>query len=66
MTGTKPAAGASPLDLGPKQEASNKANTNPLAFLLRLALGTAAGFYYFLVPVYMFLKNAVWPKNWEM
>lgn len=38
-------------------------NTNPLAFLLRLLLGTAAGFYYFVLPIYMYLKNLVWPKN---
>jgi MPBQ/MSBQ methyltransferase len=59
-------AGDSPLDLGPKAEASGTMNTNPLSFLLRLLLGTTAGFYYFVVPVYMFIKNAVWPKDWEM
>ncbi len=59
-------AGASPLDLGPKAEVSGKMNSNPLSFLLRLLLGTSAGFYYFLVPVYMYIKNAVWPKSWEM
>jgi hypothetical protein len=28
-----------------------------------LAAGTMAGFYYFLVPIYMYLKNLVWPKS---
>mgnify|MGYP001807432571 CR=1 FL=1 len=31
-----------------------------------MALGVAAGFYYFVLPIYMYLKNLVWPKNWEM
>lgn len=53
VTGTKPAAGPSPLKLGPKAEVSQKANTNPFSFLLRLLLGTAAGSYYFILPIYM-------------
>ncbi len=39
-------AGPSPLALPPKAEDSTRANTNPMAFLLRVLLGTAAGFYY--------------------
>lgn len=46
-------AGASPLVLGPKAETSGSMNTNPVAFALRLTLGSAAGFYYFLVRVYL-------------
>lgn len=46
-------AGASPLQLGPKAEVSKASNTNPLSFLLRLILGSAAGFYYFMLPWYM-------------
>jgi hypothetical protein len=42
-------AGESPLKLGPKAEESGKLHDNPLSFLVRLVLGTAAGFYYFLV-----------------
>lgn len=42
-------AGPSPLQLGPKAEESGKVSGNPLSFLLRLLLGSAAGFYYFLV-----------------
>jgi hypothetical protein len=53
-------AGASPLQLGPKAEVSNKQNSNPLLGLLRLLLGTAAGFYYFLVPIYMCVMDAAW------
>jgi MPBQ/MSBQ methyltransferase len=32
-------AGESPLVMGPKAEVSNKPNTNPISFLLRLTLG---------------------------
>jgi hypothetical protein len=42
-------AGESPLQLGPKAEECSKVSGNPLSFLLRLLLGTTAGFYYFLV-----------------
>ncbi len=52
--------------MGPKAEVSGKMNSNPLSFLLRLILGTTAGFYYFCVPVYMYLKNLIWPKSWPM
>ena len=37
-----------------------------LATVARVLLGSAAGFYYFVLPVYMWLKNLVWPKGWEM
>lgn len=63
VTGVKRKAGASPLELAPKSERSEAMNTNPLAFVARLVLGSAAGFYYFLLPVYMWLKNLVWPKS---
>jgi hypothetical protein len=46
---TAPQAGASPLQLGPKAEERGAARGNPLSFLLRLLLGSAAGFYFFLV-----------------
>jgi hypothetical protein len=42
-------AGESPLQLGPKAEERGKVSGNPISFLLRLLLGTTAGFYYFLV-----------------
>eukprot|EP00951_Prasinocladus_malaysianus_P035535 scaffold366921_cov43-Prasinocladus_malaysianus.AAC.2 len=63
VTGTKPAPGKSPLDLpSPPKEVDNSSRSNPISFLLRFLLGTAAGFYYFLVPVYMWVKNLIWPK----
>lgn len=43
VTATKPAAGPSPLALPPKAEASGRPNTNPVSFLLRVLLGSAAG-----------------------
>ncbi|KAF5839556.1 S-adenosyl-L-methionine-dependent methyltransferase [Dunaliella salina] len=66
VTGTKPKAGDSPLQMGPKIEQSGSSSANPIYTLFRLILGSLAGFYYFLLPVYMWLKNLVWPKNWEM
>ena len=56
-------AGDSPLALGPKAEESHARNTNPLSFLLRLVLGSLAGFYFFVIPVYMWLKDKVWPRS---
>mmetsp|Transcript_55111 Transcript_55111/g.130800 ORF Transcript_55111/g.130800 Transcript_55111/m.130800 type:complete len:364 (+) Transcript_55111:47-1138(+) len=59
VTGTKKTAGAAKLEMGPKIEArdENSRPKNTLANIMRLLLGTTAGFYYFLVPVYMFLKH---------
>lgn len=59
-------AGESPLQMGPKAEESLKSNGNTFSFLSRLILGTLAGSYYFILPVYMWLKNLVWPKSWAM
>ena len=58
-----PQAGESPLELGPKAEASDGRNSNPLASLARLLLGSAAGFYYFVLPIYMWIKDLVWPRK---
>jgi len=64
VTGVKRAAGPSPLALPPlPAEDSKRANSNPLAFAVRLLLGTAAGFWYFLLPIYMYLKNMVVPEG---
>lgn len=64
VTGVKRAAGASPLELPAKPaESRTELNTNFLKVALRLFLGTAAGFYYFVLPIYMWLKNLVWPKT---
>jgi hypothetical protein len=49
-------AGESPLQLGPPKEVSSPTPQNPIVFLLRMLLGVAAGFYYFVLPVYMYLK----------
>lgn len=66
VSGVKKSAGASPLATAlsdsPK-ESSNKMNDNPVSFLARLLLGTMAGFYYFILPIYMWLKNLVWPRH---
>jgi hypothetical protein len=43
VTARKPQAGPSPLQLGPAAEVSQKVNTNPLAWVLRLVLGSIGG-----------------------
>ncbi|KAL3153968.1 hypothetical protein ABBQ32_013524 [Trebouxia sp. C0010 RCD-2024] len=64
VTGRKTKAGDSPLQLPPKpQETSGKSRSNPLMFVLRLLLGSTAGFYYFVLPVYMWIKNKIWPRS---
>jgi hypothetical protein len=124
VTARKPAAGASTLELGAKAEVSETSNTNPLAFLLRVLLGSmggalgggragqgqepahpclfalcagskqqshscspllnmllyiptpphccshaaspgchTAGFWFFVLPIYMWVKNLVWPRT---
>ncbi|EIE26395.1 S-adenosyl-L-methionine-dependent methyltransferase [Coccomyxa subellipsoidea C-169] len=62
VTGIKPKAGDSPLEMGPKVETSGSTN-NIFSFLFRLIIGSLAGFYYFVLPVYMWLKNLIWPRN---
>ena len=53
VTGVKKAAGASPLNLPDKPaESRTELNSNFLKVALRLLLGTAAGFYYFVLPIY--------------
>ena len=56
-------AGESPLDMGPKQEISGSRRSNPFRFIFNLIVGTLAGSYYFFLPVYMWIKNLIWPKN---
>ena len=51
------------MALGPKAEASERLNTNLLSFVLRVLLGSLAGFYYFCLPIYMWVKNLVWPRS---
>ena len=58
VTGVRPISGGTPLDLGEKpRETRSRKGPNPLASLLRLLVGTIGGFYYFLVPIYMWLKD---------
>mmetsp|Transcript_20663 Transcript_20663/g.24832 ORF Transcript_20663/g.24832 Transcript_20663/m.24832 type:complete len:383 (+) Transcript_20663:80-1228(+) len=66
VTGTKPVAGESPLDLGKPSEDLKVAKSNPITFLLKFILGTLAGFYYTLVPIYMWIKDAIFPKSWAI
>lgn len=56
-------AGNSPLQLPAKAEERGAPRSNPVLFLLRLLLGTTAGLYFFLVPIYMWLKDKVWPRS---
>ena len=65
-------SGPSPVVLGPKKEVSPATAkgkgglVGALSTAARVVLGSTAGFYYFVLPVYMFLKNLVWPKGWAM
>lgn len=65
VVGTKPAPGESPA--GKRVPAATPApaapSRNPLALLARVVAGSAAGFWYFLLPVYFWLKNLVWPRT---
>ena len=60
VTATKPRAGPSPLELPPLPAPVQR---NPLEFYGRLFLGTLAGFYYFCLPIYMYIKNLVTPEG---
>nr|GLL30713.1 2-methyl-6-phytyl-1,4-hydroquinone methyltransferase, chloroplastic-like [Ipomoea trifida] len=62
VTGVKADSGDSPLQLGPKAEDVSKP-VNPVVFLLRFMLGAMAGAYYVLVPIYMWLKDQIVPKD---
>ncbi|WMV17758.1 hypothetical protein MTR67_011143 [Solanum verrucosum] len=62
VTGVKPYAGESPLQLGPKVEDVSKP-VNPFVFLMRFLLGIMAASYYVLVPIYMWLKDQIVPKG---
>ncbi|XP_073315590.1 2-methyl-6-phytyl-1,4-hydroquinone methyltransferase, chloroplastic-like [Primulina huaijiensis] len=62
VTGIKPASGDSPLKLGPKAEDVSKP-VNPFVFLMRFILGAMAATYYVLVPIYMWIKDQIVPKD---
>ena len=63
VSGVKKTSGPSPMKLDPPAEVSSKMNSNIFSFLARLILGSAAGFYYFVLPIYMWIKNLVWPRS---
>ena len=62
VTGVKKASGPS-KEIPPKAEQSSGMNTNPISFALRLILGMLGGFWFFLLPIYMWLKNLIWPHS---
>ncbi|KAF8665936.1 hypothetical protein HU200_054021 [Digitaria exilis] len=62
VTGVKRGHGDSPLQLGPKAEDVSKA-VNPITFLLRFLLGTLCAAYYVIVPIYMWIKDKIVPRN---
>ncbi|KAK4855528.1 hypothetical protein QYF36_008253 [Acer negundo] len=62
VTGVKPLSGDSPLQLGPKVEDVRKP-VNPFVFFIRFILGAMAATYYVLVPIYMWLKDQIVPKD---
>ncbi|CAL9245275.1 unnamed protein product [Arabidopsis halleri] len=63
VTGVKPASGDSPLQLGPKEEDVEKPVNNPFSFLGRFLLGTLAAAWFVLVPIYMWIKDQIVPKD---
>ncbi|CAN6931386.1 hypothetical protein Bca4012_100161 [Brassica carinata] len=63
VTGVKPASGDSPLQLGPKEEDVEKPVNNPFSFFGRFLLGTLAAAWFVLIPIYMWIKDQVVPKD---
>ncbi|XP_010413151.1 PREDICTED: 2-methyl-6-phytyl-1,4-hydroquinone methyltransferase, chloroplastic [Camelina sativa] len=63
VTGIKPASGDSPLQLGPKEEDVEKPVSNPFSFLGRFLLGTLAAAWFVLIPIYMWIKDQIVPKD---
>lgn len=63
VSGVKKSPGPSPLKLSDPEEVSTRMNSNIFTFLARLVLGTLAGFYYFVLPIYMWVKNLIWPRS---
>lgn len=50
------------VQLGPKAE-DVKGPWNPLSFVYRFIVGVVASLYYVLVPIYMWLKDQIVPKD---
>lgn len=68
VTGVKAEAGPGPLYAEPsdQEQQVQGPKSNPLSFLIRMILGCIGGFYYTLVPIYMWIKNLIFPKSWEI
>ncbi|KAJ4967554.1 hypothetical protein NE237_019403 [Protea cynaroides] len=62
VTGVKPTAGESPLQLGPKAEDVKK-RVSPFAFLVRFVIGFMAALYYVQLTNYMRIKDLIVPKG---
>ena len=52
--------------MGPPAEVSAGSNSGVLTKAARVVLGSLAGFYYFVLPWYMWLKNLIFPKSWAI
>ncbi|CAN8280599.1 unnamed protein product [Cochlearia groenlandica] len=63
VTGIKPASGDSPLEMGPKEEDVEKPVSNPFSFLGRFLMGTIASAWFVLIPIYMWIKDQIIPKD---
>jgi MPBQ/MSBQ methyltransferase len=66
VTGTKRRAGESPgaaARAGSAAAAAAGSSGSKGPDLVRLVLGTLAGFYYFCLPIYMYIKNMVVPEG---
>lgn len=63
VVGTKKSAGASPAAVKQAPAPAPTPKRNPVATLARVIAGSAAGFWYFVLPVYFWLKNLVWPRS---
>lgn len=62
VTGVKAEAGDSPLVLGPKAE-DVRGPFNPFSFLYRFFMGTIASLYYVVIPIFMWIKDQIYPKS---
>ncbi|KAE8792995.1 37 kDa inner envelope membrane protein, chloroplastic [Hordeum vulgare] len=63
VTGIKTQSGDSPLQLGPKVEDVSKPHVNPVFVFFRFLIGTICATYFFLVPIYMWIKDKIVPQG---
>ncbi|KAM3295118.1 hypothetical protein ACQJBY_037774 [Aegilops geniculata] len=63
VTGIKTQSGDSPLQLGPKAEDVSKPHVNPIFVFFRFLIGTICATYFFLVPIYMWIKDKIVPQG---